>query len=546
MSKSKRVVATLKTGRYEAHIDEETKYLNAVGKFICSPFIMALLILAAIGMIFYFELSDIWWLWLIVFVSILPAAIKTTFKLATKNKLYISRLKARRCNNLCEAIKSAPPSYQQKIKEGAEMLLDDNASIKVYRNLAQTFIKKDFYTILSEYAHLYSREIYKRVQVIEFHVAMLEIGLGYVYVETESDAPEVANMITEDLISRVLHDSGFYEWEIERVDNGSGLVLFVLFDTNYSDAFDFGKEVDKGSTSMYEQLVETTQGAYYKIPLAWGIVWSIRDASHALVSGVTGYGKSFFINYLVMVLSIKRSVLYLADPKRSDLASFSHYMPSDRVASEPQAILDMVSKVVSIMNARYAYMEKQRIKHGLFQADFVDFGLPIVMLVIDEMAAFVSSLDKKSREEFETNIKAITLQGRQSGVNICSITQSPNTGNISSESRSQMGLRVYLGNSGGIEYRMLFGEGYEYAKRRYKPGEGLYMLSGETLKPELIQTPRLNKSQLPDALRQSLAYQYEANPLPERLCSRSKAEAEQSGSGSVNTEGVGRAIDETE
>jgi len=266
---------------------------------------------------------------------------------------------------------------------------------------------------------------------------------------------------------------------------------------------------------MYEQLeLLASKTQDYEIPLQQGVVWSLRTAPHAIISASTGFGKSYLALYFIIMASFKNAVLFLADPKRSDLASLSAFMPSDRVAWELEKISAMVSNVVCIMMERYSYMETERLSRGLFQADFADFGLPVIFFVIEEMAAFVSSLERKSREAFEADIKSITLQGRQAGVMLCSIMQNPGTQNISTESRSQMGLRVFLGNSGGIEYRMLFGEGFTYPKRLFSPGQGLYMLAGQTEQPEVIETPRLDKSQLAATLKRALEHQYDRNPIP--------------------------------
>lgn len=266
---------------------------------------------------------------------------------------------------------------------------------------------------------------------------------------------------------------------------------------------------------MYQKLVMLAgQTANHEIPIQQGAVWSLRAAPHALISSNTGMGKSFFTMYLIIMASIKNAILFLADPKRSDLASLSDFMPSERVAWEPGQISAMMAHVVEIMMKRYDYMKAERLRRGLFQADFVDFGLPPVFVVIEEMAAFVSSLERKPREAFEADIKSITLQGRQAGIILCSIMQNPGSQNISTESRSQMGLRVYLGHSGGIEYRMLFGDGYTYPKRVFKPGQGLYMLAGQTEQPEVIETPRLDKGQLPSTLEMALKSQFDIDPLP--------------------------------
>ena len=54
------------------------------------------------------------------------------------------------------------------------------------------------------------------------------------------------------------------------------------------------------------------------ITIAPGLVWNIDQAPHALVSGVTGGGKSRFLLYLLLEL-YKRGQIRVIDPKRSDL-----------------------------------------------------------------------------------------------------------------------------------------------------------------------------------------------------------------------------------
>ncbi|WP_310604206.1 hypothetical protein [Anaerosporobacter sp.] len=281
----------------------------------------------------------------------------------------------------------------------------------------------------------------------------------------------------------------------------------------------------------YELLKLASTNKYYELPIQKGAVWSMRTAPHALISGQTGFGKSYFVNYLTALCSIKGNVLYLCDPKNSDISSLSDYMPKGRVESSKDGICHILDDVIQIMEKRYDYMKTNRLKRNLFQADFVDFNLPVIMVVIDELASFVSSLEKKVRIQFESDMQAITLLGRQCGIIITNICQSPNSHNINTESRSQMGFRVFLGNSGGIEYRMLFGEGYSFPSRVYKPGQGLYMISGQLDSPELIETPRLDKSKLADTLKKSLEIQYALDPFDNTpvLHSCSEAKAEQDG-----------------
>lgn len=259
---------------------------------------------------------------------------------------------------------------------------------------------------------------------------------------------------------------------------------------------------------MYTQLKTlANKAADHIIPLQRGTEWNVSTACHALIAANTGFGKSYFLNYLLIMFALKGAIIFGADPKRSDFSSLAAFMPPKRIVHETEHIMEMTEKVISLMDARYAFMETERIKRNLFQADFVDFGLPIVFFAIEEVGAFTASLTTKQRDKFDVSIKRIVLTGRQAGICYCQILQNPGVQNAPTEIRSQMGLRIFLG-IGGIEYRMIFGDGFSYPKRKFVPGQGLYTLAGETIAPEFIETPRLDKTQLADCLKRALEPQF--------------------------------------
>jgi hypothetical protein len=332
-------------------------------------------------------------------------------------------------------------------------------------------------------------------------------GVGYVFITPNYTLISKIKLIDERLISYTLREIGLIDWTVKRVNYDDDIILFILNDEKISRAYNFSFGL-----SMYEKM-EFIAGKHkdYEIPIQEGyyeIIWSLRNAPHAILSGDTGSGKSYFLLYLIMMISLKNGILFLADPKRSDLYSLNIFMPKNRVQYEPNKICEMISSVVEIMEKRYEIMETERQKRGTFQDDFADYKFPLIVLVIEEMASLVSNLDKKLRESFESDIKDITMLGRQAGVMLISVMQSPNTNNITSESRSQIGFRAFLGHSGGIEYRMLFGEGYTYSNRVYKQGQGLFMNKGKTIQPEKIETPLLDKKQLAETLKLALEKQF--------------------------------------
>lgn len=278
--------------------------------------------------------------------------------------------------------------------------------------------------------------------------------------------------------------------------------------------------------TMYDAMVALSKTTnQYTIPLMPKLDWRI---SNGIISGPTGSGKTYLLNVLLAIASIKGCYLMLADPKCSDLASLSAFMPAERVAAEPQQIMELAENAVELMRQRYRVMKDLRADTGLFQADYSDFGFCPALFCIDEMAAFVSGLDKKQQASFNSCIKALTLQGRQAGTVLLSIMQQPNTTNISSESRSQAGLRIMLGNSTSTEYKMLFGEGFDAPNYPRKPGHGFCMIAGTTSAPIRFEAPLMDKAQIADTMRQALAVQWKVDPMAVSLA-RSEAEGEASG-----------------
>lgn len=239
--------------------------------------------------------------------------------------------------------------------------------------------------------------------------------------------------------------------------------------------------------TLFKKLSDSTN--YYEIPIQKGLTIDMSSYSHMLICGVTGFGKSYFINYIIAMASYKGAVLFLNDPKNSDLALLSNYIPEENVAVRTEDIIAQVKKVREIMDERYERINELKVGTKDINQMFNDFDVPMIMLVLEEMGALVASLSRKQKDEFNDHLKQILLQGRQAGVQVLLVTQQPNTNNIPSEIRDQCNFRVFLGNPKTQAKSMIFGDNHEYMERTYDVGEGLYMLEGKTQDPKLIQTP---------------------------------------------------------
>ena len=193
------------------------------------------------------------------------------------------------------------------------------------------------------------------------------------------------------------------------------------------------------------------------INLGYGVIFNPIKCPHILVSGGTGSGKSIFISVLILEFFKRKSTIYIADPKNSDLGSLSHYLGDKYVATTPNNIARIVRLVVEEMQERYQYM-RDNFQYG---SNFADHGFKPVWLIFDEMGAFqASGTDKKSRDvivEVMDGIKQIILLGRQAGVFILVSAQQMRAETLNTDLRDNLGLRISLGANSTEGYRMVFG-----------------------------------------------------------------------------------------
>lgn len=258
--------------------------------------------------------------------------------------------------------------------------------------------------------------------------------------------------------------------------------------------------------ALFKKLSDSTN--YYEIPVQKGLNVDMSKYPHMLICGVTGFGKSYFTNYIIAMASYKGAVLFLSDPKNSDLALLSRYIPEENVAVSTEDIVAQVEKVYNLMEERYKLMNELKLKDDGDKDKFSDFGIPMALLVLEEMGALTASLDKKQKDSFNKHLKQILLKGRQAGVEVILITQQPNSSNVPTELREQFNFRVFLGEAKAQVKPMIFGDGHEYIERRFDIGEGLYMLEGKTDNPKLIQTPYYNGKAFKSIYEQVYAPQY--------------------------------------
>lgn len=420
-----------------------------------------------------------------------------------------------------KALKHLPNRY-------ANLLTDINPTTKkakresaaMLRSIMESYLALGAFEKTGEKRKRLNGALQEQALMIEAYAGVSD-GKGYVLIEPFGREVSIVHNAGLAPVTRALREVNLVDWEVEPISYDDDIALFLLYDPLISRALD----LSRGPDSMFKtaQMLAYSKGKW-SIPLQPNLDWDISKSPHAIISGTTGSGKSYFTNYLIAMSAIKGCYLILADPKRSDLSAMADYMPEHRVAHNPEDILELARSAVDIMAKRYELMDPLRKKRKeLFQADFSQYGFCPILFVVEELASLLPAFDKAQRSEFESLIKTVTLQGRQAGVGLVSVMQQPNANNIPTECRSQTSLRIMLGDATQSEYKMLFGDGLSLTSSVQGIGRGYCSVLGGTCGPIRFEAPRLDQKQIADMMARALSAQGRINPL---ACTLNRSEAE--------------------
>lgn len=294
---------------------------------------------------------------------------------------------------------------------------------------------------------------------------------------------------------RLYKDGGIYSKQSNDFDvelcGLLGLNLDNKIETLTYCEYIFNKSRDKRIivTSDNSQMIYNNTN---RIPLSTNLEWNIAKQPHLLLAGVTGGGKTTFLNYLIIEYKKMQAQIYICDPKRSDLASLKSIIGSDFVASEVNQIAKLTRIVKESMEQRFIDY-KENADNFVYGHNFVDYKLKPIVLFFDELGAFRAGADKKVLAETMANLSEIILKGREMGVFAILSTQQPNAQNIPTELRDNLSVRVALGSMSSDAYRMVFGADIKDLQPTSEVGTGYIFLDnlGWT-KPKPFSAPYLD------------------------------------------------------
>lgn len=144
--------------------------------------------------------------------------------------------------------------------------------------------------------------------------------------------------------------------------------------------------------------------------------------SSVLVGGTSRGGKSIFLSSLLASCSyVYGCSLCVVDLKRVDYAGFSPRL-SAYAKTVPDARL-LLALMVEEMERRYQLMEQW----GVSKIEDFDYSLPLIVVVIDELAYLLGANDKEARESILSSITTLQQTGMAAGITLVCATQKPSS-----------------------------------------------------------------------------------------------------------------------
>ncbi len=196
-----------------------------------------------------------------------------------------------------------------------------------------------------------------------------------------------------------------------------------------------------GDQTMSQPLLNKTQTDFWD-PIPIGIndqgktvVVGLPEHS-LLIGGEPGGGKSVLLWSLLTAAALDLSVvLWLFDGKMVQLAPWRKCAHSF-VGME-------IDKAITALEALRAEMELRYQKLLDYEVEKVvkGDGLPLHLVVIDELALYVSHPDKKAAQRFSDLLRDLLARGRAAGVIVVAATQKPSVDVVPSSLRDLFGFR---------------------------------------------------------------------------------------------------------
>lgn len=192
--------------------------------------------------------------------------------------------------------------------------------------------------------------------------------------------------------------------------------------------------------------------------------WSYRTNPHALIVGGTGSGKTTALKQIVALFAyrVQDSEIFLCTYKHKD-DDFPYLADSPHFAS--------YARCGELFEAFYARF--------VARLEGADPTRNLLLLVFDEWAGFLLSLDKKEQEETLKKMGQILMMGRSMNVQAIVAMQRPDAIFFKNGARDNFNLILALGNMSADGIKMIFPSNIsDMVQPCGTVGEGYSLVSG--------------------------------------------------------------------
>ena len=198
-------------------------------------------------------------------------------------------------------------------------------------------------------------------------------------------------------------------------------------------------------TQPYELMVAIGQNVAGEI-----IMRDLSRLPHMLVAGHTGGGKSVFLASLITSLIWRHSAetlrLILVDPKLMDFPVFEPlpHLYEGRVIYDPAAAIDVLRWLIEEESDRRARIMRKTGNRKIesYYRHYPRESLPRIVVIVDEFADIMNSLERRERQDFERQINRLAATGRARGIHLVLATQRPTVDVISGNIKANIPARV--------------------------------------------------------------------------------------------------------
>ncbi len=221
----------------------------------------------------------------------------------------------------------------------------------------------------------------------------------------------------------------------------------------------------------------------YIIKLQEGLEVNLSERAHIAVWGKTGSKKTTVLFGMLLQLFAMGADVRFIDGK-DEFSAFSGFYPSEKIASDVEAVQSQLNDVLAIVSERQKIMSEETQKRQKIGLKASDVGLRPIALIADEIGSVVALMDSKQAKKFVADLTAIIQRGRSVGVSVIASTQDPSTDTLPQKIRQQFSTKILLGSANSDTQRMAFGQ--VSTAGDVEDFRGFYMCDGLTNQPMMF------------------------------------------------------------